>query len=871
MNTKPFNRHSLTLAITTVTAALCASAVNAQEPGENLPAPEPDLPAIDELVVTARLKDSATQIIQERIEQPYAAEVLGVEQMVRVGDANVASALRRVTGLTLFQDKFIYVRGLGERYSNTTLNGADVPSPELTRNVIPLDLFPTSILDSVKVSKAFSPEQSASFGGGNIDIRTRGIPDGFLFNTAIGTGWNSNNSDDGYSRAGNGGELPSAIEAALPVYSGNLFSAPEAENRELITSLNRDIEITDDSLDPDLDAGLSIGNAWLIGDDWEFGALATYEYQKETRNRNRTDRNYLNPGSTYTDAVRTIEDESQTGAVNFGLKWRDTQQISTNSYWLYNEEDESRINRGYDFNFEQADGRQRVNYITQFEEREMRVNQVIGEHSFNDGDMGIVMPGPLDAIDIRWIYSLSKTTTDKPNNTNISAVNQVDPANGVVQSTALQSTTSVAQFNFLNLEDEVESYGMHFEAPFTTDNSYGSLSFGWLDSSNSREYYGYTANINATGVLIDVLSGTPSQVLTDAKLTDPANNFSLTMGADFGTESYVAAQVTESMYGGADITWLDTWRLTAGVRWEQYEFALLPLDLLDYSGVSIQNLIDELQEPDQVLAQYEDDYYPSIAGTYMNTGFLGAETFQVRLSYGNTVIRPDLRERSPVQYYDQELDKRVDGNPLLKNAELDHFDLRTEAFFSNGNSATVSLFYKDIANPIETIQELAGDRDKLTFVNSESGEIYGMEIEGLMELGGGFFTTGNITLSDSETRFDGVNSQTNQDRPLTGHSKYVLNAQVGYDSLNGQHSASLAYNVFSKRLFAGGISGNPDQYEQPFHSVDLAYSFYPTNAITVQLKLKNILNSEFEVEQGGITVIEEEKGTDMSLDFKYEF
>ena len=120
---------------------------------------------IEEVVATGtRLKGTATAVLEERKNQAFVADILGAEQISRTGDSDAASALRRVTGLTLVDGKFIYVRGLGERYSSTLLNGANVPSPDPTRNVIPLDLFPSDIIESLSVQKSYSPSMPASFG-----------------------------------------------------------------------------------------------------------------------------------------------------------------------------------------------------------------------------------------------------------------------------------------------------------------------------------------------------------------------------------------------------------------------------------------------------------------------------------------------------------------------------------------------------------------------------------------------------------------------------------------------------------------------------------------------------------------------------------
>lgn len=159
----------------------------------SLPSVAEEEQAIEEVVaVGTRLQGSAAAVIEERKNQAFVADILGAEQLSRTGDSDAASALRRVTGLTLVDGKFIYVRGLGERYSSARLNGAAVPSPDLTRNVIPLDIFPASIIESLAVQKAYSPSMPAAFGGGNIDIRTKSVPSEFTAGIELGIGQNIN-------------------------------------------------------------------------------------------------------------------------------------------------------------------------------------------------------------------------------------------------------------------------------------------------------------------------------------------------------------------------------------------------------------------------------------------------------------------------------------------------------------------------------------------------------------------------------------------------------------------------------------------------------------------------------------------------------
>lgn len=882
-------RGKLALAIA---AVLLSGGLQAQEQDAAAAEPAPAGGEIDEIVIMGRLRDSAQMLMLERISQPYSAEVIGVEQITRAGDSDVALALRRVTGLTLVDNKFIYVRGLGERYSSATLNGAEIPSPELSRNVIPLDLFPSSILESVKVHKAYSADQPAAFGGGNVNIRTRSVPDGALFAVSAGTGWNTENSGEGLSNLGDQGGLPAEVRAAINQYQGDIsagnitrmmnpgVSNPTAEmqaagravNRDIMLSLNRDIELeSEGSLDPNYNGSVTAGNAWDIGRDFTFGVLANASYGNSLSNQNQREKNFANPERDTADIIRTFESKNTTGALNFSLGYLDKHTISTNSYLLQNHEDQAAIVDQFNSDFQSTEGRQRRTYISRLEERELVAHQVIGEHLFERGDFGLVwLPEPFTELSVNWFYSDAEATTEVPNASTVQATNILDTDNGNALISTQINTGNSAQFNFLDLEDVVESTGFQVDAPFEFGNWVGTVSGGGTRSRKTREYIGWTANLFSGSTAPRL--GTPGEVFSDAVLGNPANDFSIFMGSNFGTESYIAAETKNAAFGSIDATWNDTWRISAGVRWEDFARGILPINLLDFTGSYIIDLQEGLQDPNQTYAVTESDYYPAVALTYMRDGFLNADNFQVRLGYGKTVVRPDLREFANVQFIDPELNNRVQGNPNLVFSEIDHIDLRTELFFANGDNVTVSLFYKDIANPIERV-ERPGPQDArlLSFENAVSGEIYGIEFEGLKNIGYGLFLSGNVVLSDSELKFPENTAQTSQTRRLTGHSKYAVNMQLGYDSNDNKHAMSMMYNVFGERVFFGGLSPSPDAFEQPFHSVDLVYSWYPTDSLTMKLRAQNILDRKRWFEQDDVTIIEVDVGVGLRMDVQWEF
>ncbi len=889
---KNWQPRKLTCAIAVVMSGAATASSNVLAQDEVGQAAQVAAPQVEEIMVMGRLRDAARSIIMERVEQPFAAEVVGVEQISRAGDSDVAMALRRVTGLSLVDGKFIYVRGLGERYSSATLNGAEIPSPELSRNVIPLDYIPASILDSVKVHKAYSSDQPAAFGGGNVDIRTRGTPDDLVFDVSVGAGWNTENSGDGLRNLGDQGDLPEGIVNALNTYQGDIspsnitrFEYPgvgtpsEAQrlegiriNRELMRSLNRDVDIErETSLDPDTNASITLGNAFDITNDLTFGVLANGAIGTTQSNSDQFEQSFSNPDETFRNIQRTFTNDSLTAALNLSLSYQDRHTISTNSYLLQDDEDQASIVLGFNPDFQQASGRQRKTNVSRLEQRELFVNQVVGEHSLEAYDLERLPMRDLfsfvNGVDLRWFYSDAQASTSVPNSSSVQSTNILDPGSQQLISTQV-NTGSSAQFAFLELEDSVESWGYQADAHFDLGFTNGTVSGGYNYSEKAREYYGYTANIVMGPIARE---GLPSQVFSDDNLTDLNNGFFLNMGSNFGTESYVAGETKMAAFGSVDAYFMDNWRMTAGVRWEDFARGVIPLNLLDYSGDFLNRAIDDMNQPGSNASLRDDDFYPAVALTYMQDGLFGTDNFQVRLGYGKTVVRPDLREYADIQFIDPELNDRVQGNPNLIFSDIDHIDLRTELFFDNGDNLTVSLFYKDIANPIERV-ERPGPQDArlLSFENALAGEIYGVEFEGLKNIGRGFFVSGNVVLSDSELSFDAASSQTSLDRRLTGHSEYVVNTQLGYDSDNGRHAASLLYNVFGERVFFGGRNSSPDAFENPFHSLDLTYSYFPTDRITVRLRAQNLLDENREFYQDDVKIIDVATGSRLRLDLQWK-
>ena len=273
----------------------------------------------------------------------------------------------------------------------------------------------------------------------------------------------------------------------------------------------------------------------------------------------------------------------------------------------------------------------------------------------------------------------------------------------------------------------------------------------------------------------------------------------------------------------------------------------------------------------------EDVWFPS-----MSLPWKDSDTTQWRLAMSKTLVRPDLREVSPVRFQDPVTGFDFFGNPELESSDIYNLDLRWEWYGESGNNLSVGGFYKDIDAPIEPIQRISEAGRQLKFYNADSGYIYGIETEFLQDLGflgqdGGvwdsFFVAGNLTVSDSEIEIspNGEIDPTNTSRRMTVHSAWVTNVQLSFDSPDEYHSATLGYNVFGELIAYGGRGGLDDVFEQPFQSLDLTYSFFPSESMAIKLKAKNILGEETEYLQQGIKLYVKDPGTEYTLQFSYQY
>lgn len=845
---------------------------------------------VDEVVTTGtRLKGTATAVLDERKNQAFVADILGAEQISRTGDSDAASALRRVTGLTLVDGKFIYVRGLGERYSSTQLNSSSVPSPDPTRNVIPLDLFPSQIIESLSVQKSYSPSMPASFGGGNVDIRIKSIPTDYVFNVSVGTGWNTDNNGNALDYSGgdsdwrgqdDGNRAAPAVIQERWANRNFLDSLDPQVARDLLGEVKRDYDPFEKSIGPDGNFNVTVGNSYDLDSKWRAGFLATMGYDSSTQVSEQYELQQPDRVGDEIVITRFFDDIQSTERsvkwstlLSAGIDYDRNHRIDYSLIVLNDTRDEVSRQLGNTENLNQNDGFRIVENVIEYEERRLFTNQIKGVHTFPE----------FNFLGFDWRFSQGRSYRDAPGNFEARFLIEDENGDGIFDATneiGLTDSTTSARYSFQILHDRVENFGYNFTFPLTVDKWEMEFKAGADFVTKARDAQNRRFDISARAFADStVLDGSSFQsIVSDTALT--SGNFTsvpIIRDTTIAGDDYSAGQKIDAYYFEGDFFWATQWRFTGGLRWEDFRQAVVPFDPRT-NQIDIADGADRSQ-----LAFQEDDFYPALAVTY----FYDTD-HQFRASYGETVVRPDLREVSSATYIDPLTDFPIAGTPGVRTTSIKNYDLRWEWYRDNGNNVSVGLFYKDMDSPIESVQSPAQDGPPLIRIaNAESGEVYGVEVEflqGLDVLGEGIwdnlFLSGNFTFSDSEIVLDrqniveqtGVSAAiTNTVRRLTGHSEYVANLQLGFDDDAGEHSLSVVYNVFGDRILIPGIDGFDDSFEQPFHSLDLVYKYYPDFNTVVTFKWQNMLDEQRELMFENTLQRSETRGSGLSLSVSYDF
>jgi len=830
------------------------------------------------VVVEPYIEGSLASVLEERRSELAVANILGAEQIAKSGDSDAAGALRRVTGLTLVGGRFIYVRGLGERYSSTLLNGANVPSPDPTRRVVPLDLFPAGIVQSIAVKKGYTSDLPGEFGGGTVELRTRSIPESPFLSIEVGLGYRDGTTfEDGLSYDGGSNDwtgrddgtraqsqaLVDATGDGTALQPFNRFTGLGFQPEELEVvgeSLPNIYDVFEEELDPNRDLSLSGGYVWDFDGGQRFGFLVASEWSdkwlnvKEQRTQFVTSDQGLRPQNDFT-FNQTFRNIDFSVFLTLGFEFNENHNLAYNWMLLRNTTDRAQTERGFNVDSEGGDVLFRE---LEWVERELKANQLIGQHVFPS----------IGGLKVDWQWTDANAGADEPDVRRY----RYDPDRRTPQEDdfifSLRNDSN--QRRWAKLDDTSTNWNLDFVLPldFGTDAVDFSIRTGLNNVDKSRD-----SSIRRFSFFVEGPIGTGLETLRLPSLEDILTEENIDPDGwqieeiTNATDTYTARQDLEAWYVGLDLGLGETWRFSGGFRNERSYIESTTFDLFRPESAPVEAVLSN------------DDQFPYVTLTWL------PGNHQIRAGFAETTNRPDFKELSPADYRDPLLDRIVRGNPNLEAAFITHYDIRWDYYFNPGEFVSFGVFLKEFDRPIEQILLASGGTFLTSFDNAETAENYGFEIEfyktfdflnDWWEWGAiweKFYVNTNYAWIESEITLDDADSsvQTSDVRPLQGQSPYVWNFQIGYDDPDREINAALLYNVFGRRIVDVGVQGAPDVYEEPRPSLDLVYTQNFGNW-RLRGKLQNILNPEVELAQGEeITRLTQPLGWELSLAVQYTF
>jgi len=831
--------------------------------GESIPLEIELTPAGSELpefvVIVPHIAGSLASVLEERREDIAVANILGSEQISKAGDSDAAKALQRVTGLTLVGGRFIFVRGLGERYSSTLLNGANVPSPNPTRRVVPLDLFPAGIIDSIAVQKSFTPEMPAEFGGGSIQLRTKSMPEEAFFEVEVGMGYNSQTTGkEGLNYRGgkldwtgyDNGErampdlLAEASADGTRVREYNRFTGEGYTPEELEVigqSLSVNYNVVTDSAPPNAGFSLAGGNLFDVSEKFTIGFLSALEYDDKwlTTVQQRTDyvvgnNQELVPENDYTYFV-TDRKIDFSGFFTLGADFGQNHSIAYNWMLLRVTTDHTQRQQGYNRDAEGGDVQ-----FTEMEwlERQMMANQLLGEHTF---------PKLWD-LTFDWNYTVATARTKEPD----TRTYRYDPDTLTPQQDDLifSLRNDSNQRRWGSLKDNSTDWTINLVQPLQFwQKADLSLRAGLgkvnRDRDSSVRRFAFQSKGPVSGNVELRRNPNPDFIIFDQTIQPQGWQIN---EVTLATDAYTADQTIKSEYVAVDFGFNEWLRLGGGYRHEKSDQSVTTFDQFDPDRNPVTSQLDT------------DDWFPALSGTLI------FGDHQIRVAYSETTNRPDFKELSEALFKDPLLDRLVKGNPDLVPAYLKNYDLRWDWYFNQGEFVSLGAFYKKFTDPIETVI-LAGASVITTFDNAQSADNFGVEVELYKNLGfigkwwgeaewwEKWYINTNYAWIDSTIKLSEQNAavQTSDSRPLQGQSPYIFNFQLGYDDLDRGINTALVFNVFGERIVDVGTNGAPDIYQQPQPTLDFVYTHAFRKHWKFKFRARNLLDSEVKITQGDAT------------------
>lgn len=835
----------------TVTPAQPAEEVVAQSAD---PAPEPEQPergaAPDvslpgQIIVTGRRVSNVARTADQVV------SVLSTEDIARTGEGDIAGALGRVTGLSVVGSGFVYVRGLGDRYSLALLNGLPLPSPEPLRRVVPLDLFPTNVVASSLVQKSYSANFPGEFGGGVINLTTIAVPEESFLSVGAGISADSETTGKlGYTYYGSDSDwtgfnrgarnVPAEVKA---YFDSGLRIGDAAVDAAAITGAlvrpNLAVIQKNDNIPANFSGSVTGGTAFDAGDA-RVGVVATLSYSNEWDTRDTIQQSALTADLTVLDgdyrSVNTDNRITLNGLLGLGVEFGE-HKIRWSNLFIHDTLKQTRLAGGRDVD----SGFDRLIQDTAWFERQLFDSQIVAELRF--GELG---------VDLRGGYANSQR--EAPFETNFNYVrtnNQNDPYGNVYLNLLNNGQNGAASVAFSDLNEDLWYGGADASYLLTPRLT---LTVGGAYTDTHRESSRREFLIVAPGDMPTYIGLWRPDLLVRPFTVE---NFDISVIESTQATPAFAADL-EIKAGYAKAVWepLDTVSLDIGVRYEDATQSVSPLQLFA-DGIT-----------SNAATSLSNDYWLPAATVTWEV----APDWQVRLNASKTIARPQFRELIFQLYFDPESNRSYRGNPNLIDSELKNAEVRIEHYPGRDERISLAGFYKDIKNPIETFVTFGDNGSRGGFANAPKARLYGAELElqkyfDLSESGGMFASRrlvaiANYTYTKSELKIgagDLVSVYPSEPRPasiyfqdgapLTGQSDHIANLQFGLEDTDRLSQQTILIGYASKRVVGRGDGNLPDVIEKPGITLDfVARQGIKLFGIETEWKFeaRNLLNEKHE-------------------------
>jgi outer membrane receptor protein involved in Fe transport len=783
---------------------------------------EVSIPGVAEVVVTGQ----RTNVVRSTSQ---VLSVLSTEEIKRSGEGNIAGALTRLTGLSLVGSGYVYVRGLGDRYSLALLNGSPLPSPEPLKRVVPLDLFPSSIVSSALVQKSYSPNFPGEFGGGVINLTTRSIPqDGFLTIGGTISGDTVTTGELGYTYYGsksdwtgydNGSrDTPPALKAFFAsgqrISTGNVNTAAIAS--QLVGSRNAVVQKWSDVW-PNGSGSAAGAKSFELEPGGSIGVVGAIGYSRKYTTRDAANQTSLSSdlADVESDFRRVTTDERIVVNGLFGLAYEfgetNENKIRWTNLYIHDTIKHTRLGLG-------NRGGTTTDYLgqdTAWYERQLIDTQLVGEFQ------------PVENLDVDARVSYAETKREAPFELFLEYVRTnaaADPFGRLFVNRLNNGNNGDARISFSDLNERLWSGGVDVSYR-VSDSLSATVGYAYSDTrrTSSRRDFQFQAPSTFPGG-VDTLR--PDLLLSPGVI----NNFGVTMvETNEGSPAFLATLENHAGYVKANGQLMENLKFDVGVRYETAKEVVAPIQVFTAPGAST------------AATNLDKNYWlPAATLTWeVQPGM------QIRANASKTLARPQFRELIFQFYFDPESNRQYRGNPLLVDSELTNAEVRYEWYFGTDQRLSAAGFYKHIKKPIESF--VSGQNFETSFANAPEADLYGLELEAqkYFELSDWWtgpiwedrrlLVGGNYTYSKSELKVragDPVavfNSSSTlatdffrDGAPLTGQSEHVANLEIGFEQRERLSQQTLLINYASKRVTSRGLAntGQPDIFEHPGIRID---------------------------------------------------